>query len=109
MSWYEDTRFVWNVFYYNMSSKKVVHFNIFKHSRFNRAVQELLKDFDTKEEFAKELQSELMYTFRCKSEYEVIISPFAIGQSDSNVKVDIYTQVMLNWEIFVDYVWSLRG
>ena len=98
----------WNVFYHNMTTRKIVQFNIFDHSRFCRNVQELLKDFDDKEEFAKQLKSELMYNFWCKSEYEVIISPWCFDYDKSNIKVDIYSQVMLNWEIFVDYVWGFK-
>ena len=98
----------WNVFYHNVNTQKIVPFNIFQHSRFRKDVEELLKDFNDKEEFAKQLKSELMYNFWCKSEYEVIISPWCGGRITEDIKVDIYRQVMLNWEIFVDYVWGTK-
>lgn len=98
----------WNVFYHNVNIQKIVPFNIFQHGRFRKDVEELLKDFDDKEDFAKQLKSELMYNFWCKSEYEVIISPWCGGRSTEDIKVDIYSQVMLNWEIFVDYVWGTK-
>lgn len=98
----------WNVYRHNITTKKIVQFNIFSHSRFERNVLQLLKDFDDKEEFAKELRNELLYTYWCKSEYEVIISPWSIHQNECDIKVDIYSQVMLNWEIFVNYVWGFK-
>ena len=98
----------WNVFYHNVNTQKIVPFNIFQHSRFRKDVEELLKDFNDKEEFAKQLKSELMYNFWCKSEYEVIISPWCGGRITEDIKVDIYRQVMLNWEVFVDYVWGTK-
>lgn len=67
-----------------------------------------------------------MYYFWSKCEYEVIITsfPMYINQEeleiinnsdrkykiniepDVGVKVDIYSQIMNNFEVFVDYVWN---
>ena len=49
-----------------------------------------------------------MYYFWCKSEYEIILSPWCRSSKDEDKKIDIYTQVMANWNKFVDYVWSFK-
>ena len=46
-----------------------------------------------------------MYYFWCKSEYEVVIAPWGGSIGANEVKIDIYTQVMNNWDVFLDYVW----
>ena len=99
----------WNVFYHNINKKDIETFNIFKHGRFNEDVQKSLKKFKDKNEFAEELRRDLSYYFRFKSEYEIIISAWVGGNGDESVKVDIYTQVMNNWPIFLDYVWNSKN
>lgn len=98
----------WNVFYHNMNAQEITVFNIFKHGGFMKDVEKLSKECTDKETFAKELKSSLMYFFWSKSEYEIIISPWCGGRNTKDKKVDIYSQVMLNWDKFVDYVWSFR-
>lgn len=98
----------WNVFYHDMNAQKIRTINIFDHSRFNRDVSKHLKECQDKNEFAKKLQSELMYYFWAKAEYEIIISPWCGGRNTEEIKVDIYTQVINNWNIFLDYVWDSK-
>ena len=99
----------WNVFYHNVNSQKIETFNIFKHGAFFEYVSNHLNKCKTKEEFAEKLKSELHYYFWSKAEYELIISPWCGGRYTDDIKVDIYTQVMNNWSIFLDYVWQNGG
>lgn len=96
----------WNVFYHDVNAQQIRTFNIFNHSRFSRDVSKHLKECQDKNEFAKKLKSELMCNFWAKAEYEVIISPWCGGKNTKDIKVDIYTQVMNNWNVFLDYVWN---
>ena len=98
----------WNVFYHNINKQTIETFNIFNHGRFASDVQKNLKKIKDKDEFAEELRRDLGYYFRFKSEYEVIISPWSGGRGTEDIKVDIYTQVMNNFDIFVDYVWNSK-
>lgn len=98
----------WNVFYHNMNAQEITVLNIFEHGGFMKDVKKHLKECPDKEAFVKELKSSLMYYFWSKSEYEIIISPWCGGRNTKEKKVDIYSQVMLNWDKFVDYVWSFR-
>ena len=96
----------WYVFYYNINKKKIDTFNIFEHGSFCRYVKEVIKKYEIKDEFAKQLKSELMYFFWAKAEWEVIVAPWVGGDREKDsVKIDVYEQVMLNWDAFVDYVW----
>ena len=98
----------WNVFYHNINSQEITILNIFEHGGLTKDVEKYLKECTDKEAFAQELKSSLMYFFWSKSEYEIIISPGCGGRNTKDKKVDIYSQVMLNWDKFVDYVWSFK-
>lgn len=126
---------VWNVYREDFNHRAIVEYNIFDHSSFAQDVNKLLKADIPKDEFAEQLKRSLMYWFLCKSEHEVIISswpvyidkaeldrinteyeeynnkwnhcPYKINVSpDVGKKIDIYSQVMMNWEQFVEYIWS---
>ena len=123
------------VYYYNFNSRSIKKFNIFNHGRFLEDVKKDLRECETKKEFAEELYKDLIYYFWSKADWEVVITPWTpyITISELNrlneerekilkkydieprrlyvnpevgEKIDIYDQVMLNWDLFVDYVWS---
>lgn len=98
----------WNVFYHNINKSEITTFNIFKHGRFCNDVEKSLKKFKDKDEFAEQLRRDLSYYFRTRSEYEIIISPWCGGKDTKDIKIDIYTQVMNNWDIFLDYCWNSK-
>lgn len=99
----------WNVYFHDFNKNKIVTYNIFKHCKFNEDIQKLIKNNYSKEEFKERLKRELMYFFWSKCEYEIIISPW-VGRNkeEAEVKIDIYDQVMLNFDRFVDYCWSFK-
>lgn len=121
----------WNVFRYDCNTKKIVTYNVFNHSSFLANVKKLRKDKDT---FSEQLRREVQYYFWSKSEHEIVIASWpvyiskdeyeritkeltAIENRDRgfrvvNVsptvgsKIDIYEQLMLNWDNFVEYTWN---
>ena len=127
----------WNVFYHDINKQKITTLNIFNHWKFAEDVQKSLKKLKDKDEFAEHLRRDLMYYFWSKYEYEVVITSFPpyitmdelsrlnderwshkdrygtdyVRQNvnlDTGIKIDIYEQVMNNWDIFLDYVWSAK-
>ena len=96
----------WNVFYHEINGQKIKILNIFDHGGFANDVQKDLKKYKNKADFADRLRNNLLYYFWCKAEYEVLIRGWCGGNGDEEIKVDIYTQVMNNWPIFLDYVWN---
>ena len=95
----------WNVYYYNSNRERMETYNIFNHYGFVKYVIEHLKKIKNKDDFALKLKSELMYYFWSKAEWEIIISSWPNRDNDE-LKIDVFDQVMLNWEAFVDYCWS---
>lgn len=124
----------WNVFHHNVNSRKIEEYNIFKHSSFAKDVAELSNQDLTKEDYAEKLRRIVQYYFWSKCEMETIITswpPYIDGDElvrlsneyedynqkyghhpykidvclDVGRKIDIYKQVMLNFDVFCDYVW----
>lgn len=97
----------WYVYYHDSNAQKIIKWNVFNHGSFKNEVDKLLKEKVTKEEFIDKLERQLMYYFWSKCQYEIIlISPWT-GRAD-DIKIDIYDQIMMNFNRFVDYVWSFK-
>lgn len=96
----------WNAYYYDYNGNQIKSFNIFDHWKFREDVEKDLNKYKDREEFAKALRGHLFYYFCSKCEWEVLISPWAgKREPDATVKIDVYDQVMQNFEQFLDYVW----
>lgn len=107
---------IWNVYRLDFNTRKITVFNIFKNSRFEKEVKELLEVSNIdKDAFSEQLNSILFYYYASRCEYEVGITswpPCAIDKETNEPKiyekVDIYQQVKLNWDAFIEYLWK-RG
>ena len=97
----------WVVYRENINTRKIVPMNIFDHYSFAMGCDKVYKKHkDDKDKFAEEIRHELMYYFWSKCEYEVVINSWIGFEKTKGIKIDIYDQVMLNWEIFIDYLWG---
>ena len=119
---------------YNERNGKIEPYNIFNHGSFVKYVSQYLKECETKEEFEEHLKRELFY-FGHKCEWELVVTSWTTrmnmkeldrlnAEREEHVKrsgkdpyslyvnptvaekIDIRNQVMLNWNVFVDYVWN---
>ena len=99
---------VWNVIYHNVNRDELGVWNVFDHGRFREDVSKELKKCKTKEEFAEKLRGDLFYYYCSKCEWEVLVSPWCGSKKEPTIKIDVYWQVMNNWEIFLDYVWNSK-
>ena len=71
-------------------------------------LQKHYKKQKTKEAFAEALRRSLIYYFWSKCVWEVLISPWCGSKKNEAIKVDVYWQVMNNWDHFLDYVWNAK-
>ena len=93
----------WYVYYYDINSSQLKTFNIFNHRGFKNAIEEIFKKYYSMEEFKKAVKSELMYYFWSKAEWEIVISDWFGKQVEK--KIDVYDQVMLNWDRFIEWLY----
>ena len=97
----------WNVYYEDFNGKKIVPHNVFNHRRFNEDVKKSFKkNKDDFEAFKKETKSNLRYYYWSKCEWEIILSAWINSGRVPEVKIDVYDQVMLNFDLFAKYVWD---
>ena len=96
----------WNVYTSDFNGKRIVVDNIFEHGGFTADCKKNAKKNKDKEAFAEQLRRDIMYYFWAKCEWEVMIGD--LFRDEVKIKVDVYDQVCLNWDLFVDYVWENR-
>lgn len=97
----------WYVYYYNINKSEMTTFNILAHYGFRRSIEQAVRKYKKRDEFVEQLRKELQHFFWSKSEYEIIISPWVGGDREKeSKKIDVYQQVMLNFDKFADYVWE---
>lgn len=105
-----EPKLKWNVFYYDINRNKITTYNIFRHGRFNKYVEEAFEISKTKEEFAEILRRELMYYFWSKAEWELVIEldednhifliPWCGCRNPEETKIDITNDTSFDWSGF---------
>jgi hypothetical protein len=118
----------WNAYIEDRNSNTIKVFNIFNSFRFISDIIKANNKYKNDFEFLQEVRSSLMYAFWSKSEYEVIITswpPYIEKEEFERLtkedikyrtwlnlsmgeKIDIYNQVMINWEAFKLYLLTNR-
>lgn len=99
----------WFVIRFDQNKEKMYDYNIFQHRSFCEIVKntfELYKNDPVA--FKDNLRKCVLYFFWAKCEYEIILSewpPRGDGKNRSE-KIDIYKQVVKNFALFADYVWT---
>jgi hypothetical protein len=101
-----DMKLEWNVFNEDYNRKQITILNIFNHSSFLRDCILASKTCKTCNEFSELVKRSLRYYFGTKCEWEIILSCWPPSSKFSGKKVDVYDQVMLNWDRFIEYLWS---
>lgn len=98
----------WNIVYESWNTKKFKTMNIFDHYAFKNECGKIFRKYRTDMETAKEkVQSELMYYFWSKCEWELILDSWPPSKDGAKQeKVDVFQQVMLNYDRFFEYMWA---
>lgn len=101
---------VWNVYNQNFNTRKIEVVNLFDIFDIDDFIKLFKKRYKNKEQqtvenFKSELKNQLMSRFWSKSEWEVIVTAWSPDDKVS-VKVDVYEQILNNFEVFCDYVWK---
>lgn len=127
----------WNVFLADWNNKSIKRFNIFKHTKFRAEIEKALEDTKSKEELAEKVKFIVFYFYGSKCEYEIVITEWPTHVSNEAVekmlkdrqeykdknghypyntniefacaeKIDVRTQVLLNYDAFINYIWSFK-
>ena len=113
---YEDKPYPleWWVIVSDYTGGDIVLHNVFAHSGFMRDIKAAARKFKNtqRDEFIEQLRRELFYYYSTKCEWEIVIDHWPPSEDKTRLKpakIDVYDQVLLNWDLFCDYVWSHRA
>lgn len=97
----------WNVYVENINRRQIEVYNIFEHGGFKKDCDKAYKEYKNSfQKFTESVKRSLMYYFWSKCEWEIILSDFPPSDRFKKKKIDVYDQVMLNWNLFINYVWE---
>ena len=100
----------WYVIVKDTNAKKIKRYNIFDHFYFlNDCDKAWINNREDHEngfsKFEKDVKRSLLYFFWCKCEWEILIYGFPYSENFKPEKVDVYEQVTINWDRFINYLW----
>lgn len=127
------------VYVENINKRKIEKYNVLNDGiidEFKKRMKE--QDIIDKKQFAEMVEQVIMYHYWSRSEWEIILTSWPPNmkveeltklnsevekyQSDyghepysltvnlsTDEKIDVYDQIMMNWNIFIDYVWNNIG
>lgn len=98
----------WYVLNYNFNSKKIEPINIFNYGNFLKDIKEIYKKYIERKEdiefFENKINSELLYYFWSKREYEISVGDLFEKDLEKYEKIDVYYQVKMNFKAFIEYL-----
>ena len=100
----------WFVWIENVNARRIEHFNIFLHGGFLSECREAAQKYgDDRERFEDAVDKSMRYYYWCKCEWEIVLDSWPPRADHAYArKVDVFTQVMLNEDHFMDYIWEHR-
>lgn len=97
----------WFVYVEDFNGRKISEYDIFEHCSFAEDVRKAYRKYrNDHDSFCENVRKSLAYHFWSKCEWEVIVSAWPPSDRVPERKVDVYQQVMLNWDVFIRYVWE---
>lgn len=98
----------WYVLNYNFNLKKIEPINIFNYGNFLKDIKEIYKEYIERKEdiefFENKINSELLYYFWSKREYEISVGDLFEKDLEKYEKIDVYYQVKMNFKVFIEYL-----
>lgn len=98
----------WYVLNYNFNLKKIEPINIFNYGNFLKDIKEIYKEYIKRKEdiefFENKINSELLYYFWSKREYEISVGDLFEKDLEKYEKIDVYYQVKMNFKAFIEYL-----
>lgn len=97
-------------FVYDWNTKSLIWTNVLGDRYKDRVCKKIKKDEITNvEELKEDLKNYLMYHYWCKSEYEILVGDLLSSINpekyvDYMVKLDVYSQVIKNIDVMVNYI-----
>lgn len=101
----------WNVYVGNFNSGRIETRNVFSHTGLMDDLKKAARKYRDRERelFEEDMRRSILYWYWSKCEWEIILSHWPPRTDAHDEKIDVYDQVMLNWDVFREYVWRHRA
>ena len=130
-----EDRLIWNVFVEDFNHNRIYVHNVFDHFGFICdliSINNVCKE--DKKLFEEKVEKSLLYYYWGKSEWEVVVTDWPPHVNSEEIdrlvevrkeykekwggfyrtdvhliageKIDVYSQVRMNWNMFIDYLWN---
>lgn len=96
----------WYVYLENFNGRSIVTYNVFEHFNFYQDVKKEIRQIEDKQNFSEKIKRIARYYFWAKCEYEILITSWIGNNNFKDKKIDVYDQLELNWDRFIDYIWE---
>lgn len=96
----------YKVWYCDVNKKEIMQWNVFEHYSFDEECKKEFINCKTFDEFSEHIKSVVHYYFWRKCEYEVIICDVFYEHDSIYYKTDVYEQIMMNYDLFIDYTYK---
>ncbi len=95
----------WNVMTFDHNANRFESYNILS-PYFVDAIKKDTKKAVGRDAFAEEVKTLCMRRFWSKFEWELVLTEWTGRDNPVQKKVDVYDQLVLNWDRFIDYLWA---
>ena len=99
-------KFSLNVCIWNFNQDKLETYDVVPHLKIQLRSCKKNEKPKTRDELSEFLRREAQYMFWAKCEWEMIIHSWPFRNEGREEKVDVYSQLKLNWDAFVDAFWA---
>lgn len=98
----------WYVLNYNFNLKKIEPINIFNYGNLLEEIKEIYKEYIERKEdiefFENKINSQLLYYFWSRREYEISVGDLFEKNLEKYEKIDVYYQIKMNFKAFIEYL-----
>ena len=99
----DNKKLEWNVILYEHDKIRV--YNVFNNAYFSEAVTDIIHTPNlTINEISELIKRKAQWQFWGRCEYEHLISSWPPYAADKGYKIDVYVQLELNWDRFIEYI-----
>ena len=98
-------KLTWHVVRYDPNRKCFRGYNVLSPGIVDAIVRKA-KVATGRRDFENSVRDVCRYHFAHRTECEIILEEWPIHNNPTRRKVDVYDQLFLNWDRFIDYLWA---
>lgn len=98
----------WKVFGHDFNKNEIIDYDVFSHIGFVEDLKKADRKAKSDKEFLDEVERSLQYYFWTKAEHEVLVKGLFDDKNESQIKIDVFGQIQMNWDRFAEYLLANR-